>query len=1145
MTGSDFRKLTVCLATLVALVGPAAPAARSDRESPKTRYIVDFWNADTGLPQNSVMAVRQADNGYIWIATLGGLVRFDGLNFTTLNLRVLPGQSGGQVTTLAPLGPDGLLLGAANGQVLTFRDGQVTGFDSKAALGESRIRRIFGDPASKTWITTAEGAWVMSDGVVSEARLPEKAGGGQAARVFEGLRGRIWLVSSGNRLVCLDGDRMALSLASPQPWPIREVTWVWEEAAGHVWVGTESRGLHLWENGRWKRFLPNSILDGQSIVKVARGVDGVLWVGTGARGLFAVVQDRIMDFQVFDVLAGAEVADLFVDGEGSVWAGLNRGGLVRVKRRIVRSLSIEDGLPDSVILSVAPAPRGGVWIASRRRGLSFWKNGVFTNYAGQRGFPDAVNTVYAGRRGRVWIGSRDQGLSVADGLSVRSYGLRDGLPDLNVHAIYEDSRGRVWVGTEHGLCAFENGVLRSPPPVSELTGLNVIALLEDRRGTLWAGTDGQGLYARQDGQWKRFAWPEGLPSSIIRAIHEDGDGVLWLGTYGGGLIRFKDGVFRSITTAQGLFDDIVSLIIEDAGGSFWMSCNRGIFRADRQALNDCADGRIARVFCLSYGRKEGMKSEECNGGNQPSGCLTQDGDLVVPTFNGIAVLNPARLKTNAIPPPVEIEGVTADGREIPLQPRAILPAGTKRVEIRFAGLSFVTPEKVMFRYRLEGFDNAWQGPSRERRASYTNIPPRSYVFRLKACNNDGVWNESGASLALEALPYFYQRAWFYAVSFVSLVLAGAGLVRGRVRRIRRREVELERLVGERTLLLTEEIAERRRVGDALRESEERYRTIIENSNDVVMITRPEGEVTFVSPSVEKVLGFKPEDMLGPLDLGRVLPEDKPIVQKVIARALNGEGGAGVEYRLRDRAGRIKWVSHSWSPVVVGGRLRIIINFLRDVTDQRRAHERVKSSLLEKEVLLKEIHHRVKNNMQVISSMLSLQAWTLKDRRVSGIIKECQDRIRSMALVHEKLYQSKDLAQVGFADYLRTLVERLVLSHRAGAKKIRMEVEPVRLNINAAVPCGLIVNELLTNALKHAFPGGRPGRIVLRLQRRSGAGLVLEVRDNGIGLPKGIDLKAPKTLGLQIVSLLVSQVDGRLECVRKKGTTFRVFFPEKT
>ena len=1130
---------------LLALAGPAAPNGLPMRSSPEARYLIDAWNADNGLPQNSVLSIRQSEDGYLWIATLGGLARFDGVNFTTLNLRTLPGPGVGQVTTVAPLERNRLLLGTDHGEILILKDGRVTSLDTQRALGGAGVRRVFGDPSVEVWITTQEGAWRLAKGDVSEASLPQEAGGEKAVRVFEGLPGRVWLVSAGNRLACREDGRSVLTLAAPPSWPERQVTWVWEESAGRVWVGTESRGLFVIENGTWSRFMPDTVLDAQAVVKTVRDGNGVLWIGTVNEGLFAVAGDRILDFSVFDVLAGEQVADLFDDREGSVWVGLSRGGLVRIKQRTVRSYSTEDGLAHNTVYSVSPAPDGGVWIATARRGVSYWKDGVFTNYTGRRGFPEATFVVHAEPEGRLWIGTRSQGLFAAEGKAVRFYGPEAGLPHLSVHALFRDRRGRIWVGTEAGACVIENGVLSVPAEAAALSGRAVISFLEDRQGILWAGTDGQGLFSIREGQVAAYGAAEGLASGIIRAIYEDRNGSLWLGTYGGGLVRLKNGVFRAVTAAQGLFDNIVHTVVEDGRGRLWMTCNRGIFRAERQALDACADGLLDRVSCVSYGRREGMKSEECNGGSQPSGALMPDGTLIVPTFKGIAVLNTARLKDNPLPPPVLIESLTADGREVPPGTGIVLPAGTQRLEIRFTGLSFVTPEKVLFRYRLEGFDDGWLGPVRERTVSYTSIPPGQYTFRLTARNSDGVWNEEGASLPVKVKPLLHQRTWFYPAAFLTVLVLGGAAYLGRVRTLRRRELRLERLVGERTRRLTEEIAERKRVGDALRESEERYRTIIENSNDAILITRPDGKVSFASPSAQKVLGVKPEGLVGPLDLSRILAEDRPVIERISALALKGEAGVGVEYRLEDRAGRVKWISHSWSPVLVDGRLMMVINFLRDVTERRRSHERIRSSLQEKEVLLKEIHHRVKNNMQVISSMLSLQAWALRDRRVDGIVQECQSRIRSMALVHEKLYQSKDLAHIGFSDYLRTLVERLAGSPKIGPKAIKLEVDPVRLSINSAVPCGLIVNELLTNALKHAFPGGRPARIVLRLQRKGRSGFALEVRDFGVGLPADVDLKSPKTLGLQIVSLLVHQLDGRLECVRKNGTSFRVTFSEKS
>ncbi|MBN2207468.1 MAG: hypothetical protein JW742_08695, partial [Candidatus Aminicenantes bacterium] len=262
MTGTIASVRSIFLLYLLVLAGPAAPNGLPFRGSPEARYIVDAWNADNGLPQNSVLSILQSEDGYLWIATMGGLARFDGISFTTLNLRSLPGPGMGQVTTVAPLERNRLLLGTDQGEVLILKSGDVTSLNSQNALGGVAVQRIFGTPAAKTWITTRQGGvWLLEKGAMSEVFLPQAAGGERAIRAFKGLEDRVWLVSAGNRLICRDDDRTAASLIAPRSWPDRQVTWVWEEEAGRVWVGTESRGLFVVEDGRWRRFLPDTALE--------------------------------------------------------------------------------------------------------------------------------------------------------------------------------------------------------------------------------------------------------------------------------------------------------------------------------------------------------------------------------------------------------------------------------------------------------------------------------------------------------------------------------------------------------------------------------------------------------------------------------------------------------------------------------------------------------------------------------------------------------------------------------------------------------------------------------------------------------------------------------------------------------------------
>jgi hypothetical protein len=283
---------------------------------------------------------------------------------------------------------------------------------------------------------------------------------------------------------------------------------------------------------------------------------------------------------------------------------------------------------------------------------------------------------------------------------------------------------------------------------------------------------------------------------MVQSVFEDQDGTLWFGTYGNGLNRFRDGRFTGITTRDGLCDANVSQILDDGQGAFWMTSNRGIFRVTRAQLEAFADGRAAAVDCRSYGRAEGLRNAECNGGFQPAGLRGRDGRLFLPTVRGLAIVDPARVRTNPVAPPVVIERVLVHRQAASLVPRTVYPPGSGELEFDYAGLSLLVPEKVHFRYRLEGFDRDWLDVGARRQAYYTNIPPGTYTFRVKASNNDGVWSEPGAAFTFTLRPHFYRSRAFQALLALALAAAGLGVHRLRVRRLERRERELQARVEE-------------------------------------------------------------------------------------------------------------------------------------------------------------------------------------------------------------------------------------------------------------------------------------------------------------------------------------------------------------
>jgi signal transduction histidine kinase/ActR/RegA family two-component response regulator len=427
-------------------------------------------------------------------------------------------------------------------------------------------------------------------------------------------------------------------------------------------------------------------------------------------------------------------------------------------------------------------------------GIAHLSNGRVTSYSTREGLPNGAITALAeARDGTIWIGTR-VGVSRLRNGRITTFTTEDGLPQSDVRALLQDRNGTVWVGTVGGVCRMNaDGCAPAPGLASAV----VRAMLERADGSIWVAGYGS-LQRYKDGSVTAFAPRDTQSRDMFFSIAEDASGVLWLGTSGGGLLKFRDGRFTRYTTRDGLFDDSVFRVLPDRQGSLWLTCNRGLSRIAISELAEVTAGRRRTVDSTVYAEADGLPTSEFNGGSSPAGMIARDGRLWLPSIKGIVVVDPARLMRNALAPPVVIEQVLANRRAQPPGVEADVAPGAGALEIQYTALSFTAPARVRFRYQLEGFDHDWVDAGNRRTAFYTNIPPGHYTFRVKAANNDDVWNETGASYALRLRPHLYQTAWFLTLCAIGILVAGYGGVRLRLRQLRARERRLAQVVEERT-----------------------------------------------------------------------------------------------------------------------------------------------------------------------------------------------------------------------------------------------------------------------------------------------------------------------------------------------------------
>jgi ligand-binding sensor domain-containing protein len=785
------RTLSALLLVLGLVVAPAASALDATR--PMNEYLIDFWQEESGLPQKHVFVMYQTRDGYLWIGTRGGLARFDGVRFTVYDDRQANQIEESEVQDLSE-GPDGSLWIATYGGGLTrLHEGRFTTVRAKHGLTSDFVTAVAAAADGSVWVGTNRGVTHMKNGTFTaydkKRGLPDE----DIKSLFVDEQGVTWIGSVTALVSVKDGHVTSFRNALPGPRTyIKEII---GDGEGGLWLGT-GIGLLRFNDG-----VAKTVVDTPTTVRgVARDPQGTIWFATDDV-IYRLRDGAVESLSTSVTKVGADrmgrsfpistIYTLLADREGSIWLGMTKYGVARLRDTVFTNIVPESANGRDVeVMSVLADSRGAVWLSASPRTVWRFVNGVLerlnVSVAGN------VDTFFEDRAGTVWAMDGATPYRYEKGQLVKtSIGTLYG-----VVASVVAPDGTIWLADrEKGLHRYRDGVLTHYAKADGLPGEAMRGLAVERDGTVWVGTKSSGLVRLHEGKFTIYTEKDGLPSDSIATIHLDRDNVAWVATRRG-LVRIRNGAITTFNARHGLPANFFYEIIEDDLGYLWLTHGRGIVRLSREELNDVADGKASTVSSRSFGTESGMKSTAMVLPRQPAACKTKDGRLWFATGNGVTIVDPRSLVQNHLPPPVWIEEFRAGETSYPIGTAAVVPPGPGDLQIQYTGLSFVAPQAVRFKYKLDGFDTDWIDAGTRRAAYYTKLPPGSYVFRVKASNNDGVWNETGHAFAFRLRPHWYQTRVFHVSALLLVGLGLLGLHRSRLRGHERRARELAERVEE-------------------------------------------------------------------------------------------------------------------------------------------------------------------------------------------------------------------------------------------------------------------------------------------------------------------------------------------------------------
>jgi PAS domain S-box-containing protein len=903
----------------------AGAALGLDAERNIDQYGHEIWTSEAGLPGEAVYQILQTPDGYLWLRTSAGLVRFDGVRF----VRVIPVVGNEEIREPVKaicLGADGDLLVRTVARTLIYRSGAFSDYLPRGPLPDGDIRHIFETREHEFLIGSDAYIYLVQGSHI----LPLRTSTAWVDGFVQDHTGAVWIGALSGLFAYRDSQVSLQKTGSKE----LSIATLFEDHEHALWVGALD-GLYRFVGDKQapRRVAPTLIHDQAQAICEDR--QGNLWVATSGGGLYRRSGGKWSSYTVLDDLTDNNVLSLYEDREGSLWVG-TASGLERFRDTKLTPFTMKEGLLSNLTAEVLQGHDGSVYIFSQGGGLTRIKNGVLKHFTAKDGLGSNFGgSLYEAMDGSLWIGTT-AGLTHLKDEQLTNYQGDGRLSKYYISAINEDSEGLIVTTSEPNAFRFRDGTVRpltfrgQATPLSQ-PGCYTFVIYRDPTGTLWFGTV-KGLFKFSPNEPLENA-RQGPISFPVTSLHDDQEGNLWLAGRVPGITKFRksDGRVTRYAQREGLFDESPTRILTDRHDNLWMSTADGIYMVSRADLDAVAEGRIPSVTLIHYGSQDGMKTSEASPEtNQPAGWRMQDGKLWFTTRKGAVIVDPDKIARNALSPPVIVEDFVVDGQSLALHPNLEVAPGKRRFEFHYTALSLLIPQRVQFRYKLEGYDRDWVDPGLRRVAYYTNLPPGTYRFLVTASNDDGVWNTAGASAGFVLRPHFYQTLWFYGLCALGVLLCAVGGQRLHTRRLRLRAEELGRIVDERTRDLQAQKTFLRQVIDIMPNfifvKDRQGRFTLANRALAEACSRPVEEIigktdAEINPHQEEAAGFHRDDM-EVLDMmeEKVVPEEKNT----------------------DTEGRVRWLQTVKRPFVSeDGKSVLLLGVATDITERKQAEQQLR------------------------------------------------------------------------------------------------------------------------------------------------------------------------------------------------------------